>query len=148
MESTSLHMELKGITGTVNYAVYIYVKLQITAIFFYFLSISPINPNHFINLLREIHGNYDPTPTPNHRMYHPPSYNTHTLKGPPPPTSNPQGVPPTNLQHHTLKGPPTPYHRKFNPPSYNTHTLKVPLTPHPDPQPTRSTTHHLKTLIH
>ena len=26
------------------------------SIYFYFLSISPINPNHFINLLREIPG--------------------------------------------------------------------------------------------
>ena len=40
---------MKGITGTVNYAVYIFL-------FIYFPSISLINPNHFINLLREIPG--------------------------------------------------------------------------------------------
>ena len=123
----SLQIKLKGITGTVNYAVYIYVKLQITVICFYFLSVSPINPNHIINLLREIHGNYAcHPPTPNHRMYHPPSYNTHTLKGPPPPTSNTQGVAPTNLIH-TLKGPPA---------------------PHPLPPTIGNSTHHLTTLIH
>ena len=39
---------------------------------------------------------------PTHREYHPPTYNTHTLKGPPAPlspTPKPQEVPPTNLQH-------------------------------------------------
>ena len=61
---------------------------------------------------------------PTHREYHPPSYNTHTLKGPPAPT-------------------PTPNHRMYHPPSYNTHTLKGPTDPHPYPQPTGSTTHQL-----
>ena len=37
---------MKWIKETLNYAVYIYI----------FPSISPINPNHFINLLREIPG--------------------------------------------------------------------------------------------
>ena len=63
-------------------------------------------------------------------LIHPPSYNTHTLKGPP--ASHP--LPPT--------------HRKYHPPSYNTHTLKGPPAPHPYPQLTGSTTHHLTTLKH
>ena len=75
-------------------------------------------------------------------MYHPPSYNTHTLKGPPTPTSypQPQDVPSTILQHSYTKGtphPPTPNHRMYHPPSYNTHTLKGP--PYPQPQDVPST---------
>ena len=73
-----------------------------------------------------------PPPTPNHRMYHPPSYNTHILKGPstPTPYPQPQDVPSTILQHSYTKGtpcppPPTPNHRMYLPPSYNTHTLKL-----------------------
>ena len=58
MNQTSKHENtkvMKGITATVNYAVYIYVKLQKLQFFFHFFSYSVINPNHFINLLREIH---------------------------------------------------------------------------------------------
>ena len=88
-------------------------------------------------------------PTPNHRMYHPPSYNTHTLKGPPPPPPSPLPTTtgctthhltthtPTILQHSYTKGtptptpcPPTPNHRMYHPPSYNSYT------------------HNLTTLIH
>ena len=84
--------------------------------------------------------------------YHPLSYNTHKLKGPPHPTTpNPQEVPPTILQHSYTKRTPnlpplSPTHRKYHPSSYNTHTLKGPPTPYP--QSTGSTTHHLTTLIH
>ena len=97
---------------------------------------------------------------PIHRKYHPPSYNTHTLKGPPaphPPTPNPQEVPPTFLQHSYTKGTPCPpplppTHRKYHPPSYNTHTPTILQHSYtkgtPYPQPTGSTTHHLITLIH
>ena len=73
---------------------------------------------------------------PTHRKYHPPSYNTHTLKGPPTLTSYPQ---PTGTTTHHLT-------TLIHPQSYNTHTLKGP--PSPYPQPTGSTTHHLTTLIH
>ena len=78
--------------------------------------------------------------------YHPPSYNTHTLKGPPTLTSYPQPtgttthhlttlIHPQSYNTHTLKGPPppTPTHRKYHPPSYSTHTLKGPPAPHPLP---------------
>ena len=91
-----------------------------------------------------------PTPTPNHRKFHPPSYNTHTLKGPPAPTyPQPKEIPPTILEHSYTKGtphPPTPNHRMYHPPSYNTHTLKGPPTLLPPT--TEGTTHHLATLIH
>ena len=48
-----IHNEMKWIKETLNYAVYIYI----------FPSISPINPNHFINLLREIPGKWRHTMT-------------------------------------------------------------------------------------
>ena len=88
------------------------------------------------------------TPCPNpllltQREYHPPTYNTHTLKGPAFPTS----LPPTQREYHTptynthtLKGPPSPTslpptHRECHTPTYNTHTLKGPPTPYPQGVP-------------
>ena len=90
----------------------------------------PLLPTH-----REYHPTYNthtlkgppashPLP-PTHREYHPPTYNTHTLKGLLTPTPNPQGVPPTNLQCSYTKG-----------------------TPHLPPQPTGTNTHQLTTLTH
>ena len=67
---------------------------------------------------------------PTHRKYHPPSHNTHTLKGPPPPPLSPQ---PTGSTTHHLT-------TLIHPQSYNTHTLKGPITPHPLP-PTQRKNH-------
>ena len=72
-------------------------------------------------------------------MYHPPSYNTYTLKGLPTPTSYPQ---PTGCTIHNLTtlihsmDPPLPTplpqtHRKYYPPSCNIHALKGPPATQP-----------------
>ena len=114
---------------------------------------------HIHPILQHSYPKGTPPPLPpTHRKYHPPSYNTHTLKGPPATTP----LPPTHRKYHplsynphTLKGPSAPqptgsttHHltTHIHPQSYNTHTLKGPPTPYS--QPTGSTTHHLTTLIH
>ena len=94
-------------------------------------------------------------------MYHPQSYNTHTLKGPPPPAPLPPTTgctthhltthTPTILQHSYTKRthchpPPIPNPQEVLPTILQHAYTKG--TPCPTPKPTGSTNHHLTTLIH
>ena len=113
--------------------------------------VPPINLQHSCTK-----GTHHPHPLPpTHREYHPPTYNTHTLKG----------LTPTNLQLLHINGPPAPQPTGTMTYKLNTHTLMKPSTSNPQgvpptilqlshtngtpyPQPTGSTTHQLTTLIH